>query len=135
MCLTRLDKVYKRKRVKERICFKVFDKFCGDLCFKYQGDKRKKIPVHEWIHEKDYRSVLYMNYKFLEATFDVNKHRIFPVYPFGFHVYENLIDAKEQCSCGFYLYKVAVRKVVAKGIQNGLNVLVAEEMKIIKEIK
>jgi len=59
------------------------------------------------------------------------------LYEGGFHILHSLEDAKKwkKCYNHLYIFKIEFRNVVATGKQRGLKIIVAREMKILKEVK
>lgn len=98
----------------------------GSLNAEYR--KAKVRPRGRWLKEKDYRFAHEKDKKFL---FDSKIS-----YPYGFHVFLKGTDAEGWRRDYHYDHKairVKFRKIVAKGLQNGGNVIVAKEIFIPKE--
>ena len=127
MCL---DIVRTPKKLKaDGIGYKMFRKNrSGNLYFRHSVGKRVPLPTEKWINEKDYRNHWHKH----EETIIAYGH---VPYPIGFHIYRN-----KKLSTGFVyvdcvLISVKFRKACAKGIQGGINTIVAKEIFIQSEVK
>ena len=128
MCLDVVEKVYK-KSMPEKIGYKVMDVYCHRRYLPFQGKMATPIPIKKWIDEKDYRVNELLSCRVLYCYDFQNKS-----YPYGFHVYENLKDAKGNCFDGMKIYSVYMKDIVARGKQDDCSVFVAKKIKLIKVV-
>jgi len=132
MCLQNVNKTYKGAGKKARIGYKVFEPspkgYAPQYSF-YIGPKR--IRGRKWINERAYRGFKYREY--LRSS---RNHR---TYPTGWH----LLGSKKDARCWLagcansrlVIVKVKYRKVVAKGEQRHIGVIVAKEIYVLNRIQ
>ena len=100
----------------------------GDLYFSYRFiGKQVPLPIRKWMNEKDYRK---KHNKGKEKIW-VRNHES---YPMGFHIYLNKKFAEEIMWGSDVLIPVKFRKAHTKGKQIGINVIVAKEIFIQREV-
>ena len=123
MCLTILDDYEVKQDYGWKVFWKKEGKLCADLF------PHLPYPVNRWIKEKDYRA---LSGRREYIRFPNTSIR----YPMGFHIFLKKKDARGWKNWwNERIRKVKFRKIVAKGWQRGMKVIVAKEMLIIPEKK
>ena len=118
MCLH--DVFPKKEIIKKGMGYKVFGTVGGKLVPKiYYRLDEKFIPVKKWIKEEEYRC---------RGHVGKNKKLILSTYPYGFHIYQKLSDAKLCVGPIDKLRKVKFRKGCAIGTQLYRKTIIAKEI-------
>lgn len=127
MCLDVVDNSIEIREVKGEVYYYGWKVFCRDddgrLCGELFG--AKSYRVNRWLKEEDYREYGDERKKTL-FTEDTYKR-----YQIGFHIFLTREMARRWKDYDGIIRKVKFRNVVAKGIQNIAQVVVAKEMLII----
>lgn len=134
MCLDYIDESIKVNKFK--IGYKVF--ICLDNnIFPCSTDIRKSLPINKLLNEVNYRAK-----KFLSFTLDPYLHCMYTMqkYRYGFHIFLSKRDAynfkrDKSISPLLKVYKVKFSCILAKGREDGCEVVVCREMKILRCVK
>jgi len=123
MCLQIIDK--EPLQIEEG--WKVFKMHNGKLYGELASTKIER-PVNKWLHEKDYRSERYKQYRGMVYIGIEHEEK----YPLGWHIFVNKDDALRAYSLNAFIMRCVVRKVKVRGIHtSGINVsrvVVAKEI-------
>jgi len=105
--------------------YKIFSTLNNKLDFLYQ-DSKTGVKKRRW---------LVASKGWLTADFQPKSYKK------GFHIYENLSDARMNMIGPFYsamqpiLFRVVFKDVVAVGREDGMNVIVAKRIFVMEEVK
>jgi len=121
MCLDRLSDF---KIPKPYVGWKYFDVRDYGVHVESHISCVKYSVFYKWMHEKDFRSWLSKEFMVSYAS---------EIYLSGFHIYLQKEDAERYCYRNSVILPVRFRKVVARGYQYGLKIVVAKEIMIMVE--
>jgi hypothetical protein len=142
MCLDKKTKIDIKKGIGYKL-FRVVNKskdiFFSNWDIIHQLDvKIKPLPLNKWINEMKYRKISGRDKKSTTIEYNCEAKKR---YKKGFHIYKNLdvIKYRNNEECGYdamyIIYQVEFKNVVAQGMQEHSEVIVASDMKILKENK
>jgi len=108
--------------------YKVLCKFGSNLNTPYQGRGRAYLSKRKWLNEFDFR----VHYPYEQGIpFNDNVEGKYVRYPFGWHMFGNLKDAKKWARGGgrpLQIFKVLAKNITTVGVQSNQTVYVATEM-------
>ena len=102
----------------------------------YNGTKEKPLPHYFRWNQKNYLPIN----KIIKSTGVIllNKDKSSITYPVGFHVFNNLKDARKFCNSFDYtlnIWEVYFKDIVAEGTEQGYEICVAKTMQIMRCLK
>jgi hypothetical protein len=132
MCLDQLEALPKLKKEHGHYIgwktYRGYDTKEKQLFPMWQG---KCQVIGTWLNEKDYRSRMDRRKKFLKTEQTNQK------YCFGFHLFLRppVLVVSFPPGIAYHIRKVYFDGVAATGLENGINVIVAKKMKILRQRK